>query len=186
MSVQAVESGVFRSIADPKYQQVRIASLMGREIINQHIKNASFNGYFNTANQIENLCDISLSDFNRRFRQVLPIMISGSDFLAKYGASLAIDSELNPIDIDLNFTYPVQACTAHPIEEHRRVQVFEQILQSIHDTTGSQAQQSKMPLLTELMLQSHVSYSHCGLGTLETDELVDIICKESLEMKQFS
>ena len=67
--------------------------------------------------------------------------------------------------------YAVAACAAHPIHEHFRVKAFELALRA----APSEAQ---LPLLGELMFQSHASYSGIGLGSEGTDLLVDLVRAE--------
>jgi galactokinase len=56
--------------------------------------------------------------------------------------------------------------TCHPIQEHFRVGAFRQALLSAADSA------SQLQVLGELMLQSHASYSACGLGSDGTNLLV--------------
>jgi L-arabinokinase len=54
----------------------------------------------------------------------------------------------------------------HAVEEHTRVSLFVELVQL--ETTDRRA-----GLLGELMFQSHASYCRLGLGTAETDAIVD-------------
>jgi L-arabinokinase len=67
--------------------------------------------------------------------------------------------------VEPDVVYPVRAATLYPLEEQVRVRAFAELLAG--SITGERAQ-----LLGELMYESHLGYSRCGLGTLGTDELV--------------
>jgi L-arabinokinase len=165
MQVVTVESGVLRSVADPPYKQVRVASLMGNHMIN----------CLRPSNDIvTQLCDIPLSSFRLNYQDHLPTTLSGRDFLQIYGQSERAGG-LGTADIDQNFMYAVQAATAHPIEEHARVQMFENTLRGLNRAVDERHMTASCEILGELMTQSHVSYSKCGLGTAETDLLTQLI-----------
>lgn len=190
MSVVSVESGVIRSVADPPYKQVRVASIMGKHIINQILLQNSISNrslQLNDKEAVTYLCNIPLSTYKHRFHDALPTSISGRRFVERYG----LGKELNLSDINLDFMYQVQAATAHPIEEHFRVRHFESILSSIrHDPVHSMSFRSHQQqrdesssivsyeLLGDLMQQSHISYTKCGLGTSQTDILAQLIREE--------
>lgn len=171
MSVVAVESGVIRSVSDPPYKQVRIASQMGRHIINSATAaNAPLSA--DNVSRVLQLCDVSLSTYKLYFQDALPVAMTGREFLSRYGNTrYPAADELNASDIGLDTVYPVQASTAHPIEEHARVGLFESILSGMSAHNGAQAAEQ----LGELMHQSHASYTKCGLGTAETDLLADLL-----------
>ncbi|MBC8137870.1 MAG: GHMP kinase, partial [Fibrella sp.] len=62
--------------------------------------------------------------------------------------------------------YPVRAATEHPIYENQRVYQFVDYLRD-----GSDA---AIALAGERMIAAHHSYSRCGIGTDETDLLVEL------------
>ncbi len=70
--------------------------------------------------------------------------------------------------VDPMVEYPVLAATRHPIYEHPRVNSFAAILKNWKG--DEQARK-----LGELMYESHVSYSECGLGSDGTDALVAFV-----------
>jgi galactokinase len=70
--------------------------------------------------------------------------------------------------------YPVRAATRYPLEEQARVRRFAELLAL--PVTDGQARE-----LGELMAESHVGYSSCGLGTARTDELVDAVRRAGWE-----
>jgi L-arabinokinase len=64
----------------------------------------------------------------------------------------------------------VRACTQHPIEEHRRVARFRDLLLAHSGNSAGAVEE-----LGDLMHRSHVGYSTCGLGSQGTDRLVDLV-----------
>ena len=86
--------------------------------------------------------------------------MSGKEFLEGYGGTT---DSVTSIDPDVN--YPVLQATQHPIYENDRVQTFAHLLRH------SPAPQR----LGDLMFDSHQSYSRCGLGSKETDLIVDLV-----------
>jgi len=161
LTVVAFESGVRRSIAGRPYKRVRTATAVGKAILNEMGKNAKF------------LCDITPSEFES-VRIHLPISISGDECVRKFGHFLPADlkNDLEPTEI-----YPIQYATAHPIKENFRVSLFESILRSMNGVCNPQTEDISNchQQLGELMRQSHDSYTKCGLGTTQTDLLVDLL-----------
>jgi L-arabinokinase len=169
ISVVAVESGVVRSITDPPYENVRVASRIGLGLINEAIRKNSGEGH----PVIENLCDVPLSVFQRQYLYLLPERVLGADLVGS--TTFDANSELSSFAIDPSFNYRVRAATAHPIEEHARVQTFEAVVKGMHGQQSDVEQARSHELLGELMHQAHASYSNCGLGTQETDLLASLI-----------
>ena len=76
--------------------------------------------------------------------------------------------------------YPILAATEHPIYENHRVAMFFNALNSLEYERSHAAIVKVMKQLGELMLQSHQSYSMCGLGSTQTDLLVSLVQDESV------
>ncbi len=145
-----IDSGVKRSTASSAYRRIRTAAFMGKQLMN-------------LPNNIQHLCEISLSKFNNQYRMSLPEEIHGRDFLSS--------SHLDAVTkIDTNEMYPLRAATAHPIEENFRVQLFEQLLKTDH-----QLSLQHFSNLGELMFQSDAGYASCDLNSEETQLLVNLI-----------
>ena len=178
MSVIAIESGVLRSVADAPYKQVRVASMMGMAIINNH--RSPFLSNASAVKQLRYLCDLSLGEFNTEYRDLLPVMMTGREFLTKYGQEKGTMKELFHSDVDLDYNYRILSCTSHPIEENNRVLQFESLLRNYTSHANSWEIKNEMnrnidELLCNLMSESHKSYSDCGLGTAQTDLLVSLL-----------
>ncbi|MDW7681144.1 MAG: GHMP kinase, partial [bacterium] len=116
---------------------------------------------------------ISPSLFEQRFAASLSVKITGNDFIQRYTATT---DRVN--QIDNKKTYAVRIPTQHPIYEHFRVQIFEELL-------TPPVTESKLQLMGELMHQSHLSYSNCGLGSKGTDLLVRLVRESGSESGLF-
>jgi L-arabinokinase len=172
-----IDSGVRHAVSGSSYSDVRCAAFMGYSIIAQHLgvsvreirnaketnnwKNLPYGGY---------LCNISLDEFESRFKELIPVKISGKDFLGKYGHTTDSVTTIKPIA-----QYNILNCASHPINENERVKKFQFIL-SEWNGKASQAIE-----LGRLMFQAHESYSSCGLGSDRTDEIVDLAQEYELE-----
>ncbi len=155
-----IDSGVKHEVGGASYADVRTAAFMGFEMIEKSIKNYQkehhslpFSGY---------LCNISVSDFNRQFENILQD-ISGKDFISRYETIIDPISKIEP-----NHWYKVIACTKHPIYENFRVNLFMTFLKQFNHENAPEL----LPIMGELMYQSHESYNSCGLGNKNTDRIV--------------
>ncbi|GFH20325.1 uncharacterized protein HaLaN_17428 [Haematococcus lacustris] len=103
------------------------------------------------------------SQFSTWLEPSLPESMTGQQFLALHGAHVDPVTRVLP-----EVRYAVRQPAAHPVHEHHRVRLFRQLLQAAPS-------QEQGLLLGELMLQSHASYSACGLGSHGTDRLVEMV-----------
>lgn len=171
-----IDSGIRHSVAGASYSEVRAAAFMGYSIILQSmgvsvetiIKATSkkdfaslpFGGY---------LCNIPLHQFESSFLKILPVTLSGKDFLAEYKISIDDATQVDP-----KREYPVKPGTTHPVYEHDRVTEFKNLLEQVKAPTQMNERKSLLKRMGELMYQSHISYSACGLGSERTDEIVEL------------
>ena len=182
LSVWALPSGARRAVGESPYRDVRVAAAMGRAIINRAAAAAERSAAAAALpGPVMHLCEIPPSTFNTHFRHRLPVAIAGADFLREYGP--LCDGEVGAVDPEL--CYAVRAATAHPIEEHCRVQLFRSLVESLdvapaHDPLDPTALDPRLLLLGELMAQAHASYTACGMGSAETDLLVHLLHRESV------
>jgi len=151
-----LDSGVRHSVSGSDYTSVRVAAFMGARILEQEIRRFG-------ESQSRYLANVTLSEFDAVAARVLPVVMGGGDFLAKYGQTA--DTVTRP---DPDREYAVRAATVHPVYEHFRVRMFARLL------AGPPSDEA-CDLLGELMYQSHASYSACGLGSDATDSLVEIV-----------
>ena len=169
LMICGIDSGVRHSVAGDAYGTVRTAAFMGYRILAKHagltcrqtttpgrvqIEDHKWNGY---------LANITPEEFESRFAAHLPHNLSGAEFLDRYQGITD-----NVTRVEANKIYPVFAATRHPIYENARVNRFAEVLSS-----WPGLEQAKVA--GDLMYESHQSYSDCGLGTAETDELVRLV-----------
>lgn len=155
-----IDSGVKHEVGGASYGEVRTAAFMGYSMIANAIQDSEqsdlpYSGY---------LSNISISELNNKFLSVLHD-INGEKFLEQY------KKIIDPIStIDPNYFYRVIPCTKHPIEENFRVNLFLAFIKQCNQENIEEL----LPLMGELMYQSHESYNACGLGNKNTDRIVQI------------
>ncbi|GLV57438.1 galactokinase [Dictyobacter sp. S3.2.2.5] len=169
VEIWGIDSGVRHSVSGADYGSVRIGAFMGYRMI-AGLRGFSATAQTDTTVAIDDpdwqgyLANITPSLWESRYRDQLPLTIQGADFLARYGGTTDAVTRIDP-----DHNYAVRQPTAHPIYEHHRVRLFRALLQD------SSASDEQLSLLGELMYQSHVSYSACGLGSSGTDRLVELV-----------
>ena len=150
LAVWGIDSGIRHAVSGADYGSVRVGAFMGRRILREL-----------TGASVDYLANLTPSHFDQHLARHIPQSMRGADFLQKFGETGDPVTRVDPARV-----YAVRQPTRHPIAEHFRVQAFRQLL------PGGVA---NGPLLGELMGQSHVSYSECGLGSEGTDALVELV-----------
>jgi L-arabinokinase len=146
-----LDSGERHAVSGSDYTAVRAAAFMGLQMLTA--------GHGHLAN-------IRPGEFEEKFLPLLPEQISGAAFLSRYSATRDTVAAVDPAR-----TYKVRQAAAHAVYENSRVAEFRQLLLA----TDQVWDQSSFPALGSLMLQSHESYSACGLGSPGTDRLVRLV-----------
>jgi len=168
LEVWGVDSGVRHSVGGSDYTTVRTAAFMGYRMIAEiagltvtptgdrrvKIMDPNWNGY---------LANITPAEFEEKYIRLLPATLSGAEFLERYQGT---SDDVTTVNEAVN--YPINAATAHPIYENQRVNRFANILKQWKGL--DQARE-----LGDLMLESHQSYSDCGLGSERTDLIVELL-----------
>lgn len=171
LAVWGIDSGVRHSVGAGDYGSVRTGAFIGYRIIADvaglKIKRTETDGIVEIADEKWHgyLANISPEEFEKNYAAHLPKEISGAEFLAQYQG---ITDRVTKVLPDKNYAvfYP----TAHPVEENFRVHKFAKLLrEKLTEKVAGE--------LGKLMFESHESYSRCGLGTKETDLLVELIKK---------
>jgi L-arabinokinase len=167
-----INSRVKHSVGGGTYGKTRCAAFMGHRIILHHMRQIGhaakrelvadpMRGY---------LANLDPEDYKRTFRQHVPELISGKDFLDRFGPT--IDSATC---VDSSVEYPVQHATDHHVLEARRVQKFVEFLHDADVCTGA-ARKLLLDKAGHLMYASHLSYSNDAmLGADECDLLVKLV-----------
>jgi galactokinase len=163
VQVLGIGSGVAHRVAGTQYGRVRTATFMGRAMIAAGDPSQPPDGY---------LCNLSVSDFEARFERQLPNEMRGREFMSMYGGTGDDATAVDPAA-----SYSVRDCTAHPIHEQANVNAFLAAL----DAYEASGDLNALRDAGTAMLRSHESYSRrCGLGTPETDLIVDMLLRQSV------
>ena len=140
-----IDSGVPHAVAGVHYRRARCAAFMGKALLG-------------CGDEYLAALEPSRLDPER-----LPDRLTGDEFLQ---LGLRVEDPLSVIEPKA--AYPVRAATLYPLEEQARVRRFSELLaQPVTD--------GRVKELGDLMGESHLGYSSCGLGTARTDALVDAV-----------
>ena len=169
ISIWGIDSMVSRSTTGVAYETARAAAFIGYKLICQHERievvpeevfgiprftDSRWNGY---------LSNLAPSEFRSRYDRLLPESLSGREFLERS------EEHVDPFTVvDLDREYPVRVAVRYATEENFRVQMFNTLLK----TVSFNGTQSLLPLLGEILCQSHAAYAECGLGSKACDELM--------------
>jgi L-arabinokinase len=148
-------SGVKRAVSASPYSTARAAAFMGKKILENRL-----------ARPLAHVAELSPSHVSGMGADLLPIILSGRDFLARYGG---VDDPLSSIDPER--MYPVRAAVEFPIAESFRSTLAVHLLHGMR----TNRQETALQAVGELMYQSHAGYSLIGLGSPETDAMVQAI-----------
>jgi galactokinase len=162
LCIYGIDSTIKHKNTEGKYGRVRAAAFMGKTIIEQE-KLVNFN--------FKSLCSLNRKFCNSEelhsfLENLLPEMMKGKDFLEIYGND---HGDLLTAPIKEEVFYPVRPSTMHALHEDVRVREFEQIL------IKGKVTELEAKKLGRLMLDSHLSYSRCSMGSKATDLLVELL-----------
>jgi len=148
-----LDSGVRHSVGGSDYSSVRCGTFMGLTLLKEG------------GLSLGNLTELSPSLFMAE-QHKLPTQMLGKDFVSKCSSHGDSVTTINDEKV-----YAIANPTNHAVQEHFRVTSFRGLLEACRDSDG----ESIRPVLGELMLQSHASYSACALGSEGTNSLVDLV-----------
>jgi L-arabinokinase len=152
-------SGVKHQVGASPYATARAASFMGKRILEKLSRD-----------KWRYTSEISIELF-RRHESSLPQLMTGGEFLASYQGT---DDPLT--QVDSNHSYPIRAATRFPIEEKMRAHRARQLFADYKidpPVAGGE--------LRSILRASHEAYSAMGLGSPETDALLECFLDESVE-----
>jgi galactokinase len=164
-----IDSMVSRSTTGVAYEAARAAAFIGYKLICQHEgidvtpaelwgiprwTDSRWGGY---------LSNLAPSEFRSKHERWLPESLSGREFLERAGEHVDPFTKVDP-----GREYPVRAAVRYATEENLRVQLIYKMLEASR-WSGSD---SSLRLIGEILWQSHIAYSECGLGSEACDELV--------------
>ncbi len=171
--VWGIDSDVRHAVSGIEYEAARAATFMGYRYLCEweHLQSTldksgalprwvepKWNGY---------LANLSPSLFRSLYEQRLPEFQLGSQFNQQFGNHLDPFTPVRPV-----VSYPLRGATRYAVEENWRVHAFFNL---ISKTT---LDEETCHLLGELMYLSHRGYSECGLGSQQTDRIVQLVRAE--------
>jgi L-arabinokinase len=145
-------SGVKHEVSASPYATARAGAFMGRRLVE-----------IATHRPLAHAAELTPSEVRSLSWDALPESITGRVFLARAGG---IDDRLSKIEP--RKTYHVRAAVSFPVEENFRAQAAIALLR------GKPSAES-LEVLGEILFQSHAGYSSIGLGSPETDAMVEAI-----------
>lgn len=171
ISFEGIDSGARHSVAGAAYTTARAAAFMGYRILAEvvglpvrrvgggvQVLDDRWHGY---------LANMTPAEF-ATLEGHLPEQITGAEFLARWQGHTDTVTTIDP-----ERSYPVLAATRHPVLERARAERFAVLLAGFPHLREN-AMENAMEM-GELMFASHASYSACGLGSPETDRIVEEI-----------
>lgn len=162
VSFAAVDVGLRLPIYTQRYEDNRVSCLLGRCLIERLLRGAD-----GQEPAVESLASITPNEYVQRFRNELPVKMRGRDFASLYGRFGELEGEVDPGQI-----YKIRSRTEHHIYENDRTHRFLERLARARRTGELDA----LVEAGELMYASHWSYGQrCGMGSIETDVLVNAI-----------
>lgn len=148
-------SGVKHAVTDSPYATARTAAFMGKKILERLF-----------GQTLAHVTELPPSRLHGVGEADLPPILSGGEFLARYGG---VDDPL--ANIEPRPRYPMRAAVRFPVEEHFRGVLAVRLLRGARP----EARQATLEALGELMYQSHAGYGSIGLGCPETDAMVEAV-----------
>ena len=175
LSFLGIDSGIKHAVRGASYSDVRTAAFMGYTIIAKQLgcsEKDLTDAIQNGRDKIPHrgfLANIQTSEYKNLFEKNLPEEMTGKEFIKKYKVIIDHVTNVSPDKV-----YKIRQCTLHPIYENERVNKFMNLLKNFK---GKADKESICKSIGELMYQSHQSYSDCGLGNDNTDEIVEMAKK---------
>jgi len=175
LQIWAIDSGVKHAVTGIEYEAARAAAYVGYRMICEwdglplqldtsgripRYIEPRWNGY---------LSNMASSLFRSQYESRLPESISGDAVL--------LEEKEHPdpfTPIRSGATYPVRACTRYAVEENQRIELFVELVRGL----SSEPSATGFRILGDLMFQSHWSYTECGLGSKETDRIIELVRDE--------
>jgi galactokinase len=148
-------SGVKHDVGASPYATARAAAFMGKRIIGRTLRR-----------RLGHVAEITPAELAALPAGTLPESITGLAFLQRWGG---VDDPLSVIVSARR--YPVRAAAAFPIGENARAHRAEALLRK----PGAVGRADLLAELGELLYGSHAGYGAMGLGSQETDEMVEAI-----------
>lgn len=163
-------SGVRHAVADSPYAVARASAFMGKKLLESHFKRP-----------LNYLTELSPSQVRDTSESVLPHHMMGREWLERFDHT---DDEFS--SVEKARLYPLRAGASFPVEENFRCELAMRLLSNARsenandksknneaDSREADSCEAALRAMGELMFQSHAGYSTIGLGSRETDEMVE-------------
>ena len=176
LKIWGIDSGVRHSVAGIEYEAARAATFMGYQLICEmeglpvRFDDSGVLSRFTEPKWDGYLARLSPSLFREKYEERLPQTFKGDEFLKTHAEHF---DPYTPVRMEVD--YPVRKATRYAVEENQRVKLFFEILNS----TTTPVPDRTLELLGELMYGAHAGYTDCGLGSNETDLIVDLVRRQA-------
>ena len=171
-----INSNVKHSVGGGQYGRTRCAAFMGHRMILAKMEEMGRSkGLTLTGDPMRGyLANLPLEDYKHYFRDFLPDLMRGRDFIDRYGST--IDTATR---VEADVEYAVRPATDHHVHEAQRVRNFVQFIDEANQLPRGTAERGKtLDKAGHLMYASHVSYTRDAmLGADECDLLVELVRK---------
>jgi L-arabinokinase len=183
--IWGIDSMAPRSTGGAAYETARAAAFMGYRLICQlegidvapdedatipRWTDSWWKGY---------LSNILVSEFHTRYERRLPESLSGREFIKRAGKHIDPFTTIDPVR-----EYPVRAAVRYATGENLRVQRVSSLLEAAAQdgarSTLRSSLRDSLRKIGEILCQSHLAYTECGLGSAACDELVARALKAGL------
>jgi len=153
MLVAGWPSGVAHTVSGSAYAIARAAAFMAKVIAERQLDR-----------RLAHLAELSPHEIAAIDHDALPPTMTGGEFASRYGG---VDDPLSRIDA--NHTYPVRAAAEFATGENGRAAAAVDLLRA-----GAARKPADIAAaIGDLMHRSHLGYSGIGLGSPETDAMVE-------------
>src|SRR5665213_1776013 len=178
----AIDSGVRHAVTGIEYEAARAAAFIGYRMICEwedlpiHKDESGRIPRYSDPRWQGFLSNVVPSVFRSKYEHRLPEFISGAEVLSLGSVHPDPFTIVRP-----EVNYRVRACTRYAIEENQRIELFIELARG----TTEQSSVAAFRQMGELMFQSHWSYTECGLGCDETDQLIELVRRHRGEDQLF-
>jgi len=148
-------SGVVHAVSGSPYGTARTAAFMAKRIAERRL-----------GRRLGHLAELAPDEIEALDEATLPAALAGRDFTALHGD---VDDPLSRIDPDR--VYPVRAAAEFATGENARAAAAVDLLRS----GAARSPVDVATAIGDLMRRSHLGYSFLGLGSPETDAMVEAI-----------
>lgn len=157
-----LHSGVSHEVSGDPYTHTRVAAFMAQRILQDLSGNSG---------PPQPLANESLEDYENRWRDQLPVSLTGQAFLDQWKHTYDTVTRVDP-----KVVYHVQAAADHHVREMHRIQHFARLLEKDHPT------EEDLQVAGQCMMASHQSYSsNAHLGHALTDRLGELVQAAGIE-----